>query len=485
MKEVKSQGRKKEIVKSKKNKKHHLYILGKSLFWFSVGALLGLFFFLSFVFIFFQKTYSNVIYPGVSVNGINFGTKSQENIIKYFDEKNKKISTTQFVFLSEQGIATVSADQIDFGYDSTLLARQAYLLGKSDNLLSNISFITQAYIGGVNLPPSYRFSEDKLKTFLSPIAEKIDIEPVDALFTFQNGRVSAFRLSSDGKKLDFEPLINQIKSKTLTVVSSQKPLDIYITVPIKIIKPKVSTDKANNLGIKELIATGTSLFQHSIAGRIYNITLASTRLNGVLVAPNEVFSFNKALGDVSSFTGYQQAYIIQNGKTVLGDGGGVCQVSTTLFRALLNAGLPILERQAHAYRVGYYEQDQGPGFDATVYGPTVDLQFKNDTNHYILIQTYVDPTYQRLTFELYGTKDGRTVTLSQAAITNQAAAPEPLYQDDPTLPKGVEKQIDFAATGATATFTRTVEKNGKVIISDKFISNYKPWQAVFLRGTKE
>jgi vancomycin resistance protein YoaR len=208
-------------------------------------------------------------------------------------------------------------------------------------------------------------------------------------------------------------------------------------------------------------------------------------LNGILIKPGEEFSFDKAVGDVSSLTGYKQAYVIQNGRTVLGDGGGVCQVSTTFFRAILDAGYPITERNPHAYRVHYYEEDSGPGIDAAIYTPTVDLKFKNDSGHYLLVQSYIDTEEMRLTFELYGTKDGREVTIGKPVILSQSPAPEPLYQDDPTLPKGQIKQVDFAAPGAKVYFTREVKKNGEVIISDKFTSNYRPWQAVYLRGTKE
>ena len=169
----------------------------------------------------------------------------------------------------------------------------------------------------------------------------------------------------------------------------------------------------------------------------------------------------------------------------MGDGGGVCQVSTTLFRAALAAGLPITERHQHAYRVGYYEEDSGPGIDAAVYSPSVDLKFKNDTGGHILIQSYVDRVNMRITFQLYGTKDGREVNISTPVILSQSPAPEPLYQDDPNLPKGEIKQVDFAAAGANVYFTRSVKKDGKITISDKFVSNYRPWQAVFLRGTKE
>lgn len=469
-------------------KKRHILIGLKSLFWFTTGAILGLFLFLSFSFIIFQKIYESVIYPGVMVNGTDFGGKKEEDVVNFFEEKNAKFADTQFIFQTEENEEaeiTLSAKELDFGYDSELLAQQAYSIGRSKSLLSDISLVLQAYLNGINLSPSYTYSHSKLEKALAPTAQTLHKDPVDALFQFQNGRVSAFRLSENGQELDMKSLESNLASKTTSVVMSEKPQTIIITIPIKIIEPAVSTDQANTLGIKELIGSGTSLFRGSIQSRIYNITLASSRLNGVLVAPNEEFSFNKALGDVSAFTGYKQAYIIQNGRTVLGDGGGVCQVSTTFFRALLNAGLPITERHAHAYRVSYYEQDSPPGFDATIYVPTVDLKFKNTTGNYILIQTEVDPSYQRLTFSLYGTKDGREVVIEKPVITNQKPAPEPSYQDDPELPKGTVKQVDFAAPGASVYFTRTVTKDGKTIISDKFVSNFRPWQAVYLRGTKE
>ena len=169
---------------------------------------------------------------------------------------------------------------------------------------------------------------------------------------------------------------------------------------------------------------------------------------------------------------------------MLGNGGGTCQVSTTLFRAALREGLPIVERHAHAYRVGYYEQDSAPGIDATVYVPSVDFKFKNDTGHHILIQSILDPEELRLTFMIYGTSDGRISEVTTPVITNQSPAPETKFEDDPTLPVGTVKQVDFAAAGANTVFTRTVTRDGKVIIADTFKSNYRPWQAVFLRGTK-
>ncbi|MBI2031386.1 MAG: VanW family protein [Candidatus Levybacteria bacterium] len=455
------------------------------IFWFFIGVFLGLFLFISFSFLLFKQIYNHKVYPGVAINGVDFGGKKEEEILKHFRDKNSLISETKFVFLSDGDTATVSAKEIELGYDENLISTQTISIGRSKNNFSNISLIIQAYINRVNLPASYRYSEEKLMGIISPMIKRIHVDPVDSLFNFQNGRVTVFKPSQDGKTVDMEKLKAKIENKLLIAATSTQPQTLAIVLPIKILKPKVTTEDANDLGIRELVGVGTSLFQHSIPNRIFNVTLASTRLNGILVAPDEVFSFNKALGDISAFTGYQQAYIILNGKTVLGDGGGVCQVSTTLFRAILDAGLPIIERQAHAYRVGYYEQDSPAGIDATVFSPSVDLKFKNDTGNYILIQTFIDPSILKLTFSLYGTRDGRKVILGKPVITKQTPPLPDVHQDDPTLQKGIVKQADFAAWGASVYFTREVIKDNKVVISDKFVSNYRPWAAVYLHGTKE
>ncbi len=457
----------------------------KVFFWFSLGAILGFFFFISFLYISYRKSHENLVYSGVMVNGVDFGGKTKDEVRQYFANKNKNLQKTKITLYSPQISATISAKQLNFGYDADLLSQQAFSVGRSKNTLSNLSLIVQSYIDGIYLPPAYSYSEDKLNLLIKPLEKRIEVKPINAIFNFEDGKIVTFSFSKEGRGIDTERLKQEVYSQLSASLLTNNLQTITIKIPITSVKPEISDDKANKLGIKELIAEGSSLFQHSIENRIFNLSLAAGRLNGILVPPGQTFSFTKALGDVSAFTGYKQAYVIENGKTVLGDGGGVCQVSTTLFRAALQAGLPIIERNQHAYRVGYYEQDSPPGVDAAIYSPSVDLKFKNDTKHHILIQSHVDLSGQNIIFQLYGTKDNREVTVNQPVITSESPAPAPIYQDDPTLPKGQIKQVDFAAPGASVYFTRTVTKDGKVTISDKFISNYKPWQAIFLRGTKE
>ncbi|HKC15052.1 MAG TPA: VanW family protein [Patescibacteria group bacterium] len=453
-------------------------------FWFSTGIFLSLFFVISFAFLIFQKVNDGKVYPGVIVNGVNVGGMKKDNVKEYFSKKNESAKNTTFTFVNDKNIvATVSAQEINFGFNEDLIAIQAFSVGRSDNILTNVYLISKAYLSGVYLPGSYKYSDEKLMEILSEFVKSVDKKPVDAVFKFENGRVTTFKPSEKGSAVDKDGLNSKILQQGSQVLYL-RPKNLTIQIPIKTLEPSITTEAVNNFGIKELIGIGTSHFAHSIPSRIYNINLATSKFDGVLIAPDEVFSFDKVLGDVSAYTGYKQAYIIQGGKTILGDGGGVCQVSTTFFRAVLNAGLPIVERHAHSYRVGYYEQDSYPGIDATVYYPSVDLKFKNDTGHHILVQTAIDPDNLQLTFYLYGTRDGRTTSISQPVVTNQTPPPPPSYQDDPTLPKNQIKQIDFEAWGANVFFTREVKKDGKTMISEKFVSDYQPWQAIFLKGTQ-
>ena len=462
---------------------HHIKPASRMLFWFILGGIIGLFFFASFVFIFYQQSYHDRVYPDVMVNNVDFSGKTQAQVQTYFQEKNAQISGTTIQLRYNDQVATTSAQALQMGYDADLLAQQAMSVGRSTDLIANASLLFQAYVDTLHLPASYTSNDSVLLSLVEPMAKQINKAPVNASFSFDGTRVKTFTLSQNGTQVDMNKLKQQIAAN-IPYLFITKPKVITLALPVATVQPKITTDSVNNYGIKELIATGTSIFFGSIPTRIDNIKLAASRLNGILVPPGQVFSFDQSVGDISAANGYEQAYVISNGRTVLGDGGGVCQVSTTMFRAILNAGLPILERHAHDYEVEYYTEDAPLGMDAAIYQPTDDLKFKNDTAHYILIQSVYTPSEDRLTFNFYGTKDGRTVSISQPVISNQSPAPPALYQDDPTLANGTVKQVDFAAPGATSIFTRTVTQNGKVIINDTFKSVYRPWQAVYLRGTK-
>lgn len=329
---------------------------------------------------------------------------------------------------------------------------------------------------------SSNYNKEEINRLAAELASAVNQSPQNALFRFSEGKVSEFRPAMEGKSVK-ENLLAELITSSLTDLETHPP-EIRIEIPFQTIPPAITMENVNNFGIKELVGRGISYFRGSITSRIHNITLASSRLNGLLIAPGETFSFNQTTGEISKSTGYQEAYIIKEGRTILGDGGGVCQVSTTLFRAALDAGLSIKERHAHAYRVSYYEQDSPAGLDATVFSPTADLKIQNNTPAHLLIQAEVNLQEKMLKIDLYGTNDGRQVKISKTRIWDLIPPPPDLYQEDPTLPVGVIKQVDWKAWGAKAAFDYRVERQDAVIEEQTFFSNYRPWQAVFLKGTK-
>jgi len=307
------------------------------------------------------------------------------------------------------------------------------------------------------------------------LAAEVNESPKGEVVSTDGNKVLEFKITKEGKELDEEKFKEDLKS---AIFDDRKNVSL-------VLKNVDDFSDKEKYGILSLIGEGTSHFAGSTAERIHNIILAAGNISGSLVPPGAVYSMNKSVGPIDYQHGFKSAFIIKGGRTVLGEGGGVCQTSTTLFRAILNSGLPIVSRYPHAYRVGYYEQDMPVGFDAAVFQPSWDFKFKNDTNAYVLIQAHSNLSENSLTFKIYGTPDGRSVEISEPVVTDQSPPPPPLYEDDPSLPKGVVRQVDYAAWGATATFTRTVRKEDTILFTDTFTSRYQPWRAVYKVGTKE
>ncbi len=246
---------------------------------------------------------------------------------------------------------------------------------------------------------------------------------------------------------------------------------------------------AEQLGIRELVSEHTSYFYGSDKQRVQNIKTAAARFHGVLVAPGETFSMAEVMGDVSLDTGYAEAWIIFGDRTIKGVGGGVCQVSTTLFRTVFLGGYPVVERYPHAYRVGYYEQTAAgglnsnlAGLDATVYVPVVDFKFTNDTPNWLLMETYVNAAAQKITWKFYSTSDGRQVDWDTTGLTNVVKAPKPQYIENNNLAKGKIKQVDWEVDGADVTVTRVVYRDGEIYLQDSYTTHYQPWRAVYEYG---
>lgn len=305
----------------------------------------------------------------------------------------------------------------------------------SEEISNWIEFYTRSYSGEKDA----RVQTDKVKEYVTTLAPRIDITPVNAKFEIADEKVKVFQPAINGERVNIE-------KSTHEIVKAIRNGEKESSLVIEVVEPDVTLEKINTLGINTLLGRGESNFAGSSPARIHNIKVGMSKFNGVVLKPGEEFSFNEILGEVDEKSGYQPELVIKGGKTVLEYGGGICQVSTTLFRSAIYSGLPISERRAHSFPVRYYNPQ---GFDSTIYPGVVDLKFVNDTPNHVLIQNKMDGT--KLVFEIYGSDDGREVKV------------EGPYQ------------YDQKSNGAMkAYFVRKIHKENKTDKEERFDSSYRP-----------
>ena len=321
--------------------------------------------------------------------------------------------------------------------------------------------------------PGGRVNEAALRELVEGWAKEVFIPAQDARLRFDvnAGRPVVVQSSIAGRQLTVEATVSSIQS-ALENGESRAAL------PVEVIHPKVDSNRIDEMGIRELVANGTTYFAGSSRDRIRNIEVAAEKFEGVVIPPNGIFSFNSIVQDVSAANGFEDSLIIWGDRTAVGVGGGVCQVSTTVFRSAFLGGFPIVERYNHGYVVSWYGE---PGMDATIYTPSVDFKFRNDTAAYLLVQPVVDSVNGVMNFLFYGTKPNRQVTVSQPVISDVVEPGEAVYQEDETLAPGQIKQVETAKKGLTVTIERTIVENGQSR-TDQLVSVYQPWSAVYLVG---
>ncbi len=246
---------------------------------------------------------------------------------------------------------------------------------------------------------SVNLDRKKVGAFVESLRGEVEIKPENAKFQVNDEKIEVLKQSTLGRDLLIEATYEELNNKV-------RGNDRTLTLKIKEVGAEINQENVDRLGIKELVGAGESNFAGSPQNRIHNINKAVEKLNGTLIGSQETYSIVENIGEVNAGAGYLPELVIKENKTIPEYGGGLCQVSTTLFRAAIYSGFKITERQSHSYAVSYYEP---PGLDSTIYIPHPDLQFVNDTDHTVLLQAKIDG--YKLTFEFYGTKDEREVII--------------------------------------------------------------------------
>lgn len=316
-----------------------------------------------------------------------------------------------------------------------------------------------------------------VRKLLRQVAKAYDQEAVNAHYVWSSSSPATLAFTVVGEKPGWK--LDQKAAEEALVPLLWQPDARTLDLPVVTVEPTLKAADLPEPSQLVLLSSATTTFKGSSAERIHNVRTAASRLDGYIIAPGETFSFNHAVGDIAPETGFKEGLVISGGRTVPGVGGGVCQVSTTTFRALYQAGLPVVERNPHAYRVHWY--DPIIGFDAAVYQPYLDLRMKNDTPSPLLLRTYYDPDKVSLTVSVWGLPIGRTVTISDPVILSRTPHPPAKYIEDDSLRPGVRKQVDWAADGYSVRLSRTIT-DASGTRTEVLSTHYRPWQAVYLVG---
>ncbi|MEI6267211.1 MAG: VanW family protein [bacterium] len=300
----------------------------------------------------------------------------------------------------------------------------------------------------------YYLDAEKVQKYVASIGDRVNKKAANLILANEDGKMVVSTASVVGQKLDAQKATIDIQEAAAN--------DHVVKLEIAKVNPDIREDNLAELGIVGLLAEGWSDWAGSPVNRIHNIKTGASKFDGLMIKPDEDFSFNKALGAVDASTGYLPELVILADKTVPEFGGGLCQVSSTAYRAALNSGLPILERHAHAYPVSYYKPY---GVDATIYLPSPDMRFTNDTGKYIYVQTKIIGT--KLYFDFFGTKKDVNIKFSgnpdaNGAVDTVEKVASTLTEQDARGPKSF-----------TATFYRHIyDITGKLLDNDKFTSKY-------------
>ncbi|NTV62033.1 MAG: vanomycin resistance protein VanB [Oscillochloris sp.] len=327
--------------------------------------------------------------------------------------------------------------------------------------------------------PSITVSVDQggLRSALLPIAAALREEGDLPRVAWNNGALRITAPGSTGRGLDANQALAQINA---ALNGGPRTIDL----PLTTLPPPVNETNLASLGITAQVGLGVSSFVKSEQYRITNIQAGARQMNGLLIPPGATFSFNDNLGPVTAENGFVEGYAIIQNRTQKEWGGGLCQVSTTVFRAAFWGGLPIVERHEHSFRIGWYEElGEPPGLDAAIFTGVYDMRFTNDTGGWLLLQSTVDLRRQRLSVTLYGTPTSRKVSMDYKVLERTPAPTEPVYVDDPEQPAGTMRKSDTARGGLRVNVYRSVRQNDQLVSEDTFKTTFKPWPDIYVRGT--
>ncbi len=417
---------------------------------------------------------SDGIYSGITIEGIDVSGLSEAEAAQKLEEEFGDDTDAQkltLVYGEEKRI--ISFADIDAGFHIADAVREAYETGRNGTDKENRHAVKELLTDGKDISMEYSYDEALLRAELEKIAEELDQEPKDSQISRKNG---AFVITEEemGTKLNVE---ETIAAADAIILSRQSGA---LTAVLEETEPKVK--KEDNEQITDLIGSFYTTYTAYDVNRNTNLEVGCRYINGTIVMPDEVFSVSEGLGEQTYENGYRSAGVYVNGKVENGMGGGVCQISTTIYNAAIMAELEIVERHPHSMTVGYVPL----GRDAAIADGYKDLQIKNNTGYPIYIESYASGG--KLVVNIYGkelhdaTRSVEFETVYEATI----AKPAEIITEDPERPEGEREVTHTGRTGCKVSVYKKVYENGTLISKDWFSSSsYRAVADEVTVGTKK
>lgn len=403
---------------------------------------------------------------GVSVSGVAVGGMSQDDAAKsvrrWAQERVQRNITLTALDRRWSGNLASLGLRIDWQRS----VDEAFLVGRKGSIIERAICVLTKGGKGKNIVATPLVDPTELGKTLKKVAKAVNRPHEDARLVVVDDKLQ-IKHDSSGIKLDEEAAADVV---TRTAVSGRN----FVALPIVIDPPQVTSKDC--AAIDALLSSFTTSFNSGIRGRTHNLVLAANAISGHVLKPSQVFSCNDTIGPRLVGRGYQIAQIFVKGELVDGIGGGICQVSSTLFNAVLLAGLKVVERSPHAGTVPYVS----PGRDATVAYGQKDFRFENSNSHPIGIVSVV--TGARLTVQIYGSvEDKKEVKVYLGQLRRTAAGSKTVV--DAALAAGVTKVIERGSGGAEVVLYRKIlGSDGKDVV-DTFKSRYVPQKAIIAIGS--
>ena len=481
---------------------------------------------------------NNKIISGINISGINVSNLTKEEANKYISEKvNEKIAKTIKLKYNEDYESTINLEQIEVNYKVSEAIEEAYKIGRSGNIIINNYNILLAMLGKKDVDLKVNINEELFNQVINDISAKIPGAVVQCSYYIEgeelvirkgtkgiaitedfinkvrdtiklNNNIEEIKIEVEETKpndIDIEKIYAEVYMEPKDAYYEENPFKIYshvngvdfaITIdeaktllleekdeyiiPLKITIPEIITSELGTKAFPDLLSTFSTNYYVANVNRTRNLELSAGKINGTILAPGETFSYNKVVGERTIAAGFKNAAVFENGKVVDGLGGGICQISSTLYNSVLLANLEIVKRTNHGFLTSYLKA----GLDATVVYGAIDFQFKNNRNFPIKIVTSVNGGVAKI--DIYGIKEDSDYRVEIQSSVLSTTPYTTKYVDDPTLDAGKEVIDQEGMNGCKSITYKLLYKDG-VLVSKTTISTdtYSAMQRIIRRGTKK